>query len=804
MIKSYFKIAFRNLIRHKVFSVINIAGLAIGIASCLLLFTVVNNELSYDKFQPNYKRIYHVVTQDKFSDGMTYNPGVPVAALKALRLQMPDVLFGAINANFGSQVTVNNGGNASTGKKFIEESGLYFCEPNFFHVFIYDWIEGNAAVLGEPNNVVLTKKIAEKYFGNWKDALNKTITLDNAIPLKVAGILRDVPLNTDFPLGIMISYGTLNSNGDKYNFHGDWNTLSSNFQVFALLPKNVKESDINKRLASFSAEHYHDKRSSARLNFLQPLSDVHFDKRFDVFGTHVTSMSVLWTLSLIGIFIIIMACINFINLATAQAVTRSKEIGIRKVLGSSRKQLFFQVMGETGIVVIIAALVAIGIAVLCLPFIKHIAPIEENPGLLNLPVLAFIFIIIAGVTITSGLYPSLVLSGYKPALALKNKITSANVGGISLRRGLVVIQFAISQVLIIGTLIAISQMNFINNADLGFNKEAILMLAGNADSTAIEKLPSFKEKLLQIPGVTSVSCNSDAPSSDNTWASNFAYNHKEDEKYQVTMKFADPDYFKTFGLQLLAGRVYDKSDSIKEIVINETLVHKLGEKQPEDVIGKDIRIGGSAWKKIVGVVKDFKTNSLRESIKPLLLAENNQQYGITALKLRSGNIPKTQAAIQSAWNSFFPEYAYTSKFIDENIAKFYEQETHLSLLYKIFAGLAIFISCLGLYGLVSFMAVQKTKEIGVRKVLGASLSNIVYLFSKEFTILIAVAFIIAAPIAYFMMHAWLNDFVYRINIGVGVFIIAVIISIVIAWLTVGYKAIKAAMVNPVKSLRSDP
>ncbi len=801
MIKNYLKITFRNLIRHKAFSVINVTGLAIGIASCLLIFTVVNYELSYDKFQPSYKRIYHVVTQDKFSDGITYNPGISAAALDALRLQMPQVLFGCIYSSYGSQVTVGEPGSGSTDKKFIEESGIFYTQPQFFNVFNYQWIYGNANALNEPNTAVLTKKMAEKYFGKWEDAINKTIKLDNATTLKVSGILKDVPLNTDFPLGVLISYETLKTSGDKYYSDG-WNWTSSNFQVFALLPQNVKPTEIDKQLLQFSHEHYKDVRASERTNFLHPLSQIHFDRRFDVYGNHTTSISVLWTLSLIGLFIIIMACINFINLSTAQAVGRSKEIGIRKVLGSNRKQLFAQVMGETGMVVIISAVLALGIASFCLPFIKHIASIEESLNLWNLSTLTFTLLVITGVTFLSGLYPSLVLSGYKPALALKNKITSASVGGISLRRGLVVAQFAISQVLIIGTIIAISQMSYVNHADLGFNKEAVLILSGNSDSSIVAKLPAFKEKLLQTNGIESVSFSSDAPSSDNVWSSNFAYDHRGDEKFQVTMKFADPDYFQTYGLKMLAGRVYDKSDTIKEIVINETLLKMLGEKSAENAVGKDIRIGRN-WSKISGVVKDFKTNSLRKNIKPLLMAERSEFYSLTSIKLKSSNIKKTEAAINSAWSRFFPEYAYSSTFMDDNIAKFYEQETQLELLYKIFAGLAIFISCLGLYGLVSFMAVQKTKEIGVRKVLGASVANIVFLFSKEFTILVALAFVIAAPIAYFMMHAWLSDFAYRIKIGTGFFAVAITSSILIAWLTVGYKSIKAAMANPVKSLRSE-
>ncbi len=498
-----------------------------------------------------------------------------------------------------------------------------------------------------------------------------------------------------------------------------------------------------------------------------------------------------------------MACINFVNLATAQAVGRSKEVGIRKVLGSDRKLLFFQVMGETALVVLIAGIAAFAIATLCLPFIKHIASIREDLSLITPETMLFLVGVLAVCTLFAGLYPALILSGFKPVLALKNNMTSARIGGISLRRGLVITQFAISQVLIIGTIVAVSQMNFINKADLGFNKEAVLMLSGSSDSLNIAKLPAFKQKLLQTPGVQSVSFSSDAPSSENTWSGNFAYNHKDDEKFQVTMKFADEDYFKTYGLQLAAGRVYEKSDSMKEVVINETLVQKLGLRSAQEAVGKDIRLGRNAWKTISGVVKDFKTNSLRENVKPLMIGQSNNYYTLSSVKLRSSNMQQTQAAVQALWNDFFPEYAYAGTFMEESINRFYEQENQLSLLYKIFACLAILISSLGLYGLVSFMAVQKVKEVGIRKVLGASAGNIVYLFSKEFTILIAISFLIAAPLAYFMMKNWLQDFAYRIDLGIGFFALAITISIVIAWITVGYKAIRAAIVNPVKSLRSE-
>jgi putative ABC transport system permease protein len=807
MIKNYFKIAFRNIVRNKVYAGINIGGLAVGIAACLLLFLVVRYELGYDKSQPHYKRIFHVVTQDKYADGMSYNGGIPVPALEAMRVQLPNAQFTGINSIAGSQVTVGGASeNSFSDKKFIEKSGIFFCEPQFFQVFNYSWLAGDAAVLKEPNTVVLTKKIADKYFGNWQEATGKFIKLDNAITLKVSGILDDVNGHTDFPLAVMVSFETLKKNGDGYNYYPEnWGGTSSNFQVFALLKDETAAVNINRQLLQFSKDHYSSRGpgSSEKTNFIVPLSNLHFDKRFESFGDHITSRSTLWTLTLIGIFIIIMACINFINLSTAQAVGRSKEVGIRKVLGSSRKQLFLQVMGETGLVVCVAGIAAVLLSFLCLPLIKNVASINEQLSLFNGQTILFLVAIIAVVTLFSGLYPSLILSGFKPVLAIKNKISSAKVGGISLRRGLVITQFAISQVLIIGTIVAISQMNYVRRADLGFNKEAVLLLAGNSDSVVIAKRNAFKEKLLQTPGIQSVSFTTDAPSSDNNWGTNFAFDHREGEKFQVSLKFGDEDYLKTFGLQLLTGRIYEKSDTTREVVINQTLVQKLGLKNPQEAIGKDIRLGRSAWRQIVGVVKDFKTSSLRESVKPLLIGENNKFYSLTAIKLRSSNIPQTQAAIQTVWNRFFPEYAYTSTFMEENINNFYQQENQLSLLYKIFAVLALLISSLGLYGLVSFMAVQKTKEVGIRKVLGASAGNIVYLFSKEFTILIAIAFVIAAPLAYLMMNSWLQDFVYRIHMGTGVFIIAIMISVIIAWATVGYKAVKAAVANPVKSLRTE-
>ncbi len=805
MIQNYLKTAIRSLARHKAFSLINIAGLAIGIASCLLLFTVVKYELSYDTFQPDYNRIAHVITMDKSSDDVEYNPGIPFPALDALRIHIPEVTTAALLANYGSQVTVlgSNASSTVSDKKFIESTGFFFADPQFFEVFHYKFLSGSAAVLSEPNTTLLTQRMAEKYFGDWKNATGQYLRLDNAVTVKVAGILENLPSNTDFPLAIVTSYATAKSSKGTYFYSDQWGATTSNFQLFMLLPKDISMAQINNRLQNFSKTNYGNRNRTVRTNLLQPLSELHFDKRVESFGDHITEKSTLWTLSLIGLFIIIMACINFINLSTAQAVGRSKEIGIRKVLGSLRRQLFGQVIGETAFIVVGSVLLALGLALAFLPMIKHVTSIHESLSLFNLQTFLFIAALIVLVTLLAGLYPAMILSGFKPVLALKNKITSASIGGISLRRGLVVAQFAISQVLIIGTIVAVTQMKFIRNADLGFTKEAILLINANTDSTAQARQKAFAATLQQMPVVQSVNFSSDVPSSNNNSATNFAFDHRPDENFSLYLKFADENYFKTYGLEFVAGRSFTQNDTTNEVVINETLINKLGLKNAQEAIGKDIRMGSGSWKKIVGVAKDFKTNSLREAIKPLMIAENRQYYSVAAIKLKTTNIQKAQAFVESAWNKSFPEYAYTTSYMDQNLAEFYQQDEQLALLYKIFAGIAIFISCLGLYGLVSFMAVQKTKEIGVRKVLGASVQNIIYLFSKEFTILIFIGSVIAIPVAYYLMNSWLQNFVFRINISPVIFIGSVFLSILIAWIAVGYKSIKAALANPVKSIRTE-
>lgn len=807
MFRTYLKTAWRTLIRNKVYTVINISGLAIGIAACLLIFFVVQFELSYDTAQHNYDRIYRIVTTEKHTDGSVQrNPGIPCPAYEALKSDFPQLeKIVPLDITSGNQVTVlGNDANSdvAASKKFIEDNNIAFTTPEYFDVFNTKWLSGNAASLKEPGSVVLTKTHTEKYFADYKNAVGRFIKIDNALLLKVSGVIEDAPLNSDMIMGMFISYESFKTNPDNFGYSTDWGNLSSNHQVFVLLPENTNAASIQSKLPAFVTKYYKD-NNNRKEQVLQPLSEVHFDAVYGSLGDHTTNKNVLWTLAFIGVLIIVMASINFINLSTAQAVGRSKEVGIRKVLGSKRTQLIAQVMGETFLIVLFSIILAAVIAKLAMPYLSNVASVPAGIPLITTTTLFFLAIVLISVTFFSGIYPALIVSGFKPVLALKSKITSANVGGISLRRVLVITQFAISQILIIGTIVAVTQMNHVRNADLGFNKEALLILPAYADSVNLARMEPLRQQLLQNPGVTGVAFGSDEVSSNNNWASNFAFDHKEDEGYPVFHKFGDDEYLKTYGVKFLAGRNYVKSDTTSELVINETLMYKLGYTDAQKILGKDIRIGGGRWLPVVGVVKDFKTNSLKDETKPLTIAARKNFYFNIAVKINTNNIVTTTAQIQKLWEKTYPEYAFNSHFADETIENFYRQETQLSLLYKIFAAIAIFISCLGLYGLVSFMAAQKTKEVGIRKVLGASVGNIVVMFSKEFTILISIAFIIAVPVAWYFMNGWLQDFKERISIGAGVFLLAIFISLVIAWITVGYKAVRAALVNPVKSLRSE-
>ncbi len=805
MMKNYFKTAWRNVSRDKRTLFLNIAGLSVSIAAVFLLFTVVRFETSYDTFHANAQHIYRVVTQKEFDSGINYNPGVPNPLPEALKTDLPNLKKVVPIQKFDDcQLTVANTGSGQQ-HKFREEA-VYFTESGYFDLFDSKWLSGRPEVLNDPGVIVLDRDIADKFFGNWNKAVGQTILIENALPVRVGGVIESIPPNTNLPLNLIISFATVKANADLLNYDPThWVATSSDFQTYVLLDKQTSREAVDKQLEAFSAKHYKSTGVSSKTHYLQALEDIHFNTRLEPFNGPVARRSTLHTLTLIGLVIILMASVNFINMATVQSVIRGREIGIRKVLGAGKRQLIGMAMGETLMVVIIATTLAIGMAWLGIPYLKYFSNLPDTIDVVRTDTLWFALAVIAAVTLLAGTYPALLLSEFRPVLVLKTRINTARVGGVPLRRALIVFQFTIAQVLVVSMLVGNQQLIFMQDTDLGFDKEAVYYVNLPWAEEQSRDKAVFKQQLLQLSSIQSVSLMTDVPSSDNNWSNDFYFDQNADKvPFHTSLKFGDADYFSTFGLQFLAGKPFAARDTMYEAVINETLLHKLGMQRPEEALGKTIRIGGrDRWMEITGVVKDFATHSLREEIKPVLIASNHAWYQVAGIKLGSTGIQQTLATIQELWESHFPDHVYNGRFLDDTIAGFYHHENQLVRVYRVFALLAVFISCMGLFGIVSFLTVQKTREIGIRKVMGASVSGIVAMLSKDFVILVLIAVGISFPVAWWVLNRWLLDFAYRIEIEWWVFAATGLAAIAIALLTVSGQAIRAALANPVESLKND-
>ncbi len=811
MLSTHFRLALRNLSKNRLYSAINIIGLAVGIAACLLIFRLVSYELSFNTVYRNYDRIARIVTVTKSpEEGEGYTTGIPIPAMDVMQSTGTQFeQFARIRESW-PMITVPTPGGISD-KKFNtddeHEIGV-FAEPAFFKIFDWQWLAGDPeTALNEVNSVVLSRKMAEKCFDSWQAAIGQTLLMDNAILLTVKGVVANAPVNVDFPFHVVISYETLKKNPESYFYSKDWGSTSSNNQVYVLLRDAGQLAAANTTLATVGqAEYKKENPNFSKKHHLQPLSELHYNDHFGTNGTHVVSKGRLLVLSLIGLLILVMACFNFINLATALSTRRSKEVGVRKTLGGSQGQLIRLFMGETALIVLFAVALGACLAVAFVPQLKLISDVPDTLPFLADPV---VWLFLAGVAVVvsvfSGFYPALVLARFDPAKALKSNVSVNNKGGTALRKSLVVLQFMIAQGLIIGTLVTVSQMDYIRSMDLGYQPGLVYTTQVSYDSISGPRYDAFKQRLLQIPGVESAAFGNDAPSSSNTWGSNFGLGRGADDAlFNTSIKYCDPDYFKTYGLRLAAGRGLEPSDTSREAVVNQTLLRKLGIHNPEEALDKDLRLGGrNRWLKVVGVVEDFNSHSLHEEVEPITMTTRKEFYNVIGIKIRSENMQATTAAILKVCDATFPEQVFEGKFLDESIAEFYRDENRFSLICKGFAMLAIFISCLGLFGLASLIAVQKTKEIGIRKVLGASIGSVVGLLSRDFLLLVLIAFALAAPLAWWSMNHWLLNFVYRVEIGWALFALTGVLAILVAMAAISFQAIRAALVNPVKSLRSE-
>jgi putative ABC transport system permease protein len=806
MFKNYLKTALRNLLRYKGFAIINISSLTIGIIGCMVIGLFVWDEWQYDKNIPGGENIYRIYEQRKNNEVITYGAPVAPAYATFLKQTYPEVDTALRILMSIDKFLMEAGENRN-----YENKGL-FVESSFFSIFPLKFKSGDpATALTEPRTVVLTEDLAKRYFNN-EDPINKTIYIDKDT-FAVKGVLAKLPdhFHLDFRyLMSLPSAGIERERMERWTWH--------QFYTYVKLKPGANFRLLQDKFQAHMKKEIFPTLTQAGFTFLpffQPLKDVHLESADFVYDKAIRgNETYVRALTIIAIFILVIACFNFVNLATTRSFRRAKEIGVRKVVGAERKQLIIQFIGETILLAIISMLISIIATFFIVPLLNQFTDksIEFNP--FTNPLLGLI-ILGSGVVIgiIAGIYPALVLSGFQPIKVLKNMKLIGSSGGALLRQALIVIQFVVSVVLIVSTTIVYRQTKFLNNKDLGFNKEQVVYFQVRGDVE--RKLDAFKDELKRSPNIVSMTAGYGLPGDLYAGDGVTTIGGDGEKERPANVFIGDHDYVKTLGLRVIAGRDFSKdmSTDVKEgFLINETAVKEWGFGTPEKAIGQ--KINWNEWAptdtlnpvkrgKVIGVVEDFHYKSLHEKVTPSVIQVYPQFVFAVAVKLKTADIKNTLGHISNVWNQFAPGYPIDFKFMDETYGEMYKAEGKLSDLLWIFTVMAIIVGCMGLFGLATFNAEQRTKELGIRKVLGANAFDIVGLLSKNFLILVVIASLIAFPLAWLWMHSWLKDFPYRVNISWWIFGGAIVAALAIALLTVSFQAIKAAIANPVKSLRTE-
>ena len=804
MFKNYFKIAWRNLRRNKSFSAINIFGLSIGIACCLIIMLFVQDELSYDRYNKKADRIVRVVFRGSINGEKMKEANVMPPVAQTLKADYPEVLQATRLRTDAPLVTYDD--------KTFKENEFAFADSNFFQVFTLPFLKGDAkTALTQPNTLVISATTAEKYFGK-KDPIGKILSFNNT-SFKITGVMKDIPANSHFHFNLIASMVTLPESRDP-----SW--MTSNFYTYLVLPKGYDYKKLEAKLPEEVAKYMGPQiqqafgMSLAEFNkkgngvglFLQPLTDIHLHSDLNYDFEPGSDIRYVYIFGAIALFMLIIACINFMNLSTAGASKRSREVGIRKVLGSLKNELVRQFLLESILLTFIALLLAVVLVYLALPVFNELSGKELNLHFKNN---LFLLFGLAGfglvVGALAGSYPAFYLSSFKPVIALKGKI-SAGKKSIGLRSGLVVFQFCISVILIVGTTVVYQQLKYIQNTKLGFDKDQVLVLHETGRLDKNEAI--LRQQLLQDQRVENVSISGYVPVGPSNGNNNMVYTEDNSSQLVKAIKYhVDEQYIPTLDMKLEAGRNFSKdfaTDS-SATIINETAAKTFG--WGEKALGKTLtgfknNQGEKITYHIIGIVKDFHFKSLHERISPLMMALGNNS-GSIIVKVKTKDIAGLLASVKKEWSQFSNAALFSYSFMDDDFEAMYRTEGKLSLILGIFAGLTIFIACLGLFGLVTFTAEQRTKEIGIRKVLGATVPNVVGLLSKDFLKLVIIANVISWPLAWWIMNKWLQDFAYRINISWWIFLLAGLAALLIALITVSFKAIKAALANPVESLRTE-
>jgi len=786
MLKNYFKIAFRNIVRHKAFAAINIAGLAIGMACSIFILLWVQNELSYDQFHKNAATIYRLPGGDATNSG----PMVP-----ELKAKIPAI------KNFVRFLYVQPATTVfEMGAKRFEEKAVFYADSTLLQVFSFPLIKGNAeTAMSRPDAVLITEDMAKKYFGN-EDAVGKILKKDNKDNLVVTGVLKNIPANAHLQFDFIMPMSAI--------AHSDWRLkdniwASYDFYDYIQLNENFKATpaalaELSRQADKIVAEHIKENPPNIKL---QALTDIHLRSDYrDLPGQG--NIQYVNTFFVVALFILAVACINFMNLATARSARRAKEVGLRKVVGAGRMQLIGQFFGESLFISFIALLMAVCMVCLLLPVFNDLAGKQLSIQLLDGKLIALLLGIALFTGLVSGSYPALLLSGFKPVQVLKGNMKMMG-GNLYFRNGLVIVQFVVSIVLLAGTAVVYRQLNYIKNRDIGYNKSNLLYMPMTGELG--DKQQVLKAELKTNPLTANFSTISEPISNLGSSTAGVEWEGKtaEDKKIWFTKAWVNDGFFDVLQMTMASGRALSATEFADSgnYVINEKAA-KIMRMTPATAIGKQITFNGDKGT-IVGVVKDFNYKPAQTAIEPMILAYNRWNMGIVLVRTQPGKTAATIQALEKISKQLNPAFPFSYGFIDQDINNLYKGEQQMGSLFNAFAIIAIFISCMGLYGLSAFMAEQRTKEIGVRKVLGASVLNVVYLLSTGFTKLILIAIVIAVPIAWFAINKWLSSFAYRINIGWAIFLITSLAALAIAWITVSYESVKAAVTNPVKSLRKE-
>ncbi|GAB2765805.1 ABC transporter permease [Rhabdobacter roseus] len=800
MIQNYFKIAFRNLRKHKAFSFINIAGVALGLACFLMLALYVKDELSYDRHHAHADRIYRLSRTFLSKDGTV-----------SLRLGHAAPPFGPLIKQDFPEVEevvrmLETGALIRYGDHLFNENELFVAEQNLFKVFSFKVLSGNPdKALENPFSIMFSRPMAEKYFGK-ENPLGKVVRLDDQLDYTVTGVFEPLPAQSHFHPSFLISFTTLNDDR-VYGAEGlrsNWGNNS--FSTFLLLPEKYDAQKMVKAFPDFQNRHIDPKASTYSVLDLMKLTDIHLHSHLDSEIEANGDIQYVYLFSAIALFILIIACINYMNLATAKSATRAKEVGMRKVIGAVRLQLINQFLSESVLLVGVSVVLAVGIVVLCLPALNNFTQKQLSfAALLDPTFLAILVFITLFTGLVAGSYPAFFMTSFQPISVLKGRMASVLKNGM-LRQTLVVAQFAIAVVLIISTVVVYTQMRYIQNYKLGYSKDQVVLLYASDDSTI--HFESIKERLKANSNIREVGRSSRVPSGRllDSWE---AYVMKGDSMAPTDINIkslsVDEDFIPTYQIEMAAGRNFSRdyaTDKTAGFILNETAVRLLGWKNPADAVGN--RFGyGAVRGQIIGVTKDYHFESLHQKVAPIVMFHQPGRMSRVSVQVSGGDLQQALSHIESVWQSQFPGRPFSYEFLDQRFGQLYAREQTQQMLFGIFAGIAIFISCLGLLGLSMFMAEVRTKEIGVRKVLGASVGSIVVMLSSDFLKLVLVAIAIASPIAWYGMRSWLQDFAYHTDISWWVYVLAGTLAVGIALLTVSFQSIKAALMNPVKSLRSE-